>query len=132
MSQENVDVVRSFIEASGDVNVIMAALDPEIEWTPVQSDPEYQVHHGHADVRAWLASWSDAFPDLRWEPDRVLDAGGETVVALVSLLGRGEASGLDVGTAAYGVVFTVRAGKIVLIHEYPSSREALEAAGLSE
>ena len=52
----------------------IASLHPDIEWVPVQSDPEYSVHRGHDDVRAWLTSWVESFPDLRWALDRVRDA----------------------------------------------------------
>ena len=62
---------------------LMAILHPDIEWVPVQSDPEYSVHRGHDDVRAWLTSWAESFPDLRWELDRILDAGSDLVVAFV-------------------------------------------------
>jgi ketosteroid isomerase-like protein len=91
MSQENVALVRALIDASGrqDVDALMATLDPAVEWTPVEADPGYAVHRGHDDVRAWLTEWSEALPDLRWEADRLQDAGGETVVALVRMTGRG-------------------------------------------
>jgi ketosteroid isomerase-like protein len=43
MSRENAEVVRAAPDASsrGDVDAFLAALDPEIEWTPVESDPDY-------------------------------------------------------------------------------------------
>jgi ketosteroid isomerase-like protein len=134
MSQENVALVQALIDASGhqDVDALMATLDPAVEWTPVEADPGYAVHRGHDDVRAWLTEWSEAMPDMRWEADRLQDAGGETVVALVRMTGRGAASGAGVQTPAYGVIFTIRAGKIVRIAEYADPSRALEAAGLRE
>jgi ketosteroid isomerase-like protein len=134
MSSENVEAVRGFIEASGrgDLDALMAALDPTVEWTPVESDPDFAVHRGHDDVRGWLVEWAEALPDMRWEADRILDAGGEVVVALVRAVGRGAVSGLDVETPAYGTVFTVRSGKIVRIEEYADRKQALEAVGLRE
>jgi ketosteroid isomerase-like protein len=69
---------------------------------------------------------------LRWELDRVLDAGSDLVVAFVRLAGRSEATGIDLETPYYAVVFTVRSEKITRIHEYVDSQEALEAAGLRE
>src|SRR3954470_3755532 len=134
MSQENVAVVQGLIKASSraDLNALMATLDPAIEWTPVESDPAFAVHRGHDEVRAWLVEWSEAFPDLRWEAERILDAGGESVVALVRMAGRGAASGLDLGSPVYGVVFTIRSGKIVRIEEHADRHRALEAVGLRE
>jgi ketosteroid isomerase-like protein len=83
-------------------------------------------------VREWLVEWSEAFPDMRWEAERILDAGGESVVALVRMAGRGAASGLDLETPAYGVIFTIRSGKIVRIEEYADRHRALEVVGLRE
>jgi len=134
MSEENVEVVRRFCERDDQTNLdsLMASLHAEIEWVPVQSDPEYSVHRGHTDVRAWLTSWADAFPDLRWEIDRILDAGDDLVVAFVRLAGRSDATGIDLETPSYAVVFTLRGEKIARIHEYLDSQQALEAAGLRE
>jgi ketosteroid isomerase-like protein len=53
------------------------------------------------------------------------------VVAIGSLRGRGGASGLDVDTPTYGIVVTVREGKIVRLHEQ-TTEEALMAAGIAE
>jgi ketosteroid isomerase-like protein len=130
MSPENVELVRAALDASsrGDTDAFVAALDPAIEWTPVKDDPDYAVHRGLDGVGAWLIEWSEVFPDMRWEAERILDAGDEVVVALVRALGRGETTGADVGSQVYGVVFTVHSGKIVRIEE--SDREsALEAVG---
>ena len=134
MSEENVEIVREGLEnfRKNGLDSLMAILHPDIEWVPVQSDPEYSVHRGHDDVRAWLTSWAEAFPDFRWELDRILDAGNDLVVAFVRLAGRSEATGIDLETASYAVVFTLRGEKIARIHEYLDNKQALEAAGLSE
>jgi ketosteroid isomerase-like protein len=89
MSEENVEVVRRFCERDDQTSLesLMASLHPDIEWIPIESDPEYSVHRGHDDVRAWLTSWGESFPDLRWELDRILDAGSDLVVAFVRLAG---------------------------------------------
>jgi ketosteroid isomerase-like protein len=131
MSRENVERVRGALDASsrGDLDALIAALDPEIEWTPVESDPDFEVHRGHDDVRAWLMGWAEVFPDMRWEADRMLDGGGDVVVALGRLCGRGEASGAGTESQVYGIVFTLRSGKIAWVKE--TDREsALEAVGL--
>jgi ketosteroid isomerase-like protein len=133
MSQENVQLVRAALDASSrrDAEAFMAALDPAIEWTPVKDDPDYRVHRGLDDVAVWLTEWSEVFPDMRWEAERILDAGDDVVVALVRALGRGDATGAGVGTPVYGVVFTVRSGKIVRIEE-ADVETALKAVGLAE
>jgi ketosteroid isomerase-like protein len=131
MSREALELVRAALEASsaGDLDALMAALDPEIEWAPVEADPDYVVHRGLDDVRAWLVGWAEVFPDMRWEAERFLDAGGDVAVALGRLCGRGGSSGADTESQVYGIVFKVRSGKIVRVEE--TDREtALEAVGL--
>ncbi len=76
-------------------------------------------------------SWAESFPDLRRELDRILDAGSDLVVAFVRLAGRADTTGIDLKPRPT-LVFTLRGEKIVRIHEYLDSREALEAAGLRE
>jgi ketosteroid isomerase-like protein len=133
MSQENVEIVHAFLDAGcrGDSEAFMAALDPGIEWTPVKDDPDYRVHRGLDDVATWLAEWTEIFPDMRWEPERIVDAGGDLVVASVRALGRGDATGLEVGTVLYGVIFAVRDGRIVGIDE-SQAETVLEEMGLQE
>lgn len=133
MSQENVQLVRAFLDASslGEPEVFMAALDPAVEWTPVEEDPDFRVHRDLVDVAAWLAEWAAVFPDMRWEAERILDAGDDVVVALVRALGRGDATGADVETPTYAVVFTVKSGKIVRIDESQAD-PTLKALGLEE
>jgi ketosteroid isomerase-like protein len=129
MSQENVALVQELIDASKrrDVDALVATLDPAVEWTPVEAGSGYAVHRGHNDVRAWLTEGSQALADMPWEADRLEDGGGETVVALVRRAGRGDGE----QTPVTGVIFTVRAGKIMRIAEYADPSRALEAARLS-
>jgi ketosteroid isomerase-like protein len=108
----------------------MSALDPAIEWTPVKADPDFAVHRGLDDVAAWLTGWIEVFPDMRWDVERIIDAGDQ-VVALVRMRGRAETTGAEVGTQPYGVVFTVGSGKIVRIEE-TDTRTALKAVRLEE
>ena len=96
-----------------------------------QGRPDFRVHRGLEDVAAWLAEWSEVFPDMRWEAERIIDGGDDVAVAVVRALGRGDATGADVGSRAYAVVFTVRSGKIVRIDESQAAA-ALKAVGLEE
>jgi ketosteroid isomerase-like protein len=132
MSQENVALVQAFIDASGrrDLDALVATLDPAVEWTPVEAGSGYAVHRGRDDVRAWLDESSETLPNMRWEAERVRETGDETVVALVRMAGRGAASDVDVQNPAHGVLFTIRAGKIVRIAEYADPNRAFAAAGL--
>ena len=76
--------------------------------------------------------WAESFPDLRWELDRILDAGNDLVVAFVRMAGRSDATGIDLETPSYAVVFTLRGRRSRGSMNTSDSQEALEAAGLSE
>jgi hypothetical protein len=72
-------VVRRFCERDDRTSLDsqMAILHPDIEWVPVQSDPEYSVHRGHDDVRAsspksadvWLSGAGRARARQKPRPD---------------------------------------------------------------
>jgi ketosteroid isomerase-like protein len=132
MSSNSVEVVRVALEAAGrgDWEAFMGALAPGVVWTPVRGDPEFAVYRGIDAVRAWGNTWREAFPDLRWEAQRIIEASDDRVVAVVRLHGRGGASGAR-AEYTYGTVFSVQAGRIVGVHEHRTVRGALEAAGLA-
>ena len=131
MAEENVEIVRSAFEAivRGDVATFLDALDPDIEWKQVE---EPQARHGRTGVEEGIAQWVDIWENPRFEAEEYID-GGEHVILLMRLTGRGKESGADVSMSSYHC-FTVRRGKIVRMYEFgPGKRaEALEAAGLSE
>jgi ketosteroid isomerase-like protein len=133
MAREDVEVVRKALEATGrgDWPAFEEAMDPDIEWTPVPSDPSFEVYRGIEALRGWATSWLEAFPSMRWEAEELFDAGDGRVLAYVRLTGRGGSSGLET-EFSYGTVFTLRDGKIVKVREYPSRRQAHEAVGLPE
>jgi hypothetical protein len=59
------------------------------------------------------------------------DARNEMVVAPVRMLGGGDATAAEVGTQVYGVVFTVRSGKIVRVEE-AAAQTAFKIGGIQE
>ena len=57
-------------------------------------------------------------------------AKGDRVLVLVRFEGRDRASGTPATTFTGGQLFTLRAGKVVRLDLFTSTKEALEAAGL--
>jgi len=57
-----------------------------------------------------LADWSEVFPDMRWETERVLDAG-EILSSPWFVRSARPCHRLEVGTEPYGVIFAVRDGE---------------------
>lgn len=87
--------------------------------------------HGKAAMREYVQDWIDTFDEFRIEPVELIDAGEDTVVAVLRFGGRAKLSGVETDST-FGVVFTIRHGKIARGREYATREEALEAAGLHE
>ena len=124
MSQENVEIVRSFLIA--DVDEALPYADPGIVWNPIEELPT----QGHDAVRASLAHWKAEWDDYKVMPEEFADMG-DRVVVTVRLGGRGRGSGVEIDARFYDV-YTLRDGKIVGMDQFTERSEALEAAGLSE
>jgi ketosteroid isomerase-like protein len=136
MSQENVEIVRQFIEAarSGDVHAIEAFLavsDPGIEHTrlPAASGPE--TYCGHDGARRWFTDMADLWREWRNEIEELAEVAPNTVAARVRFIAVGRESGVPV-EAQLGLVCVLSEGKILRSRTYASGEEALEAVGLSE
>jgi ketosteroid isomerase-like protein len=132
MSQENVEVVEAGFQAldrSG-MESVFNLLAEEIEWDVRADLPDSDVYRGHEGVRKLFATFTDVMEDIWFEPEEFIEVGDQVVVPL-RWGGRGEGSGVRFEERE-AWIFTVHAGKIVRIKEYPTKPEALEAAGLSE
>jgi len=124
MSQENVEIVRRFVES--DLDEGWTDADPDIVWNPLEG-PQVQ---GPDAASASLARWESAWNEYEVIFEQFVDAGDRVLVTL-RVRGRGRGSGVEV-EARYHTVYTLRDGVIVRMDEYDVRSEALEAAGLSE
>jgi ketosteroid isomerase-like protein len=133
MSQENVEFVRKMFEAfnSEDIDEIVRFAHPElVVEIPAEVSAEPDVYHGPDGIRRYFSSFQDAMDEIRFEPERLWDAGESVVVAL-RLTARGRQTAILVEQRT-GAVWSVRDGKLVGVRAYPSVSEALQAAGLRE
>ena len=89
-------------------------------------------YRGHEGVRAYWRRWLQAWKDIQFEVDDVLDAGDEVVALIRDQRQWGRESGIATVMPPYGLVFTIRDGKVVRWRSYPSQESALEAVGLRE
>jgi ketosteroid isomerase-like protein len=103
-------------------------LDPEVEWNTFTFAPTWE-HRGHEGVRAWLEDVRGTFGELRIEPEEFVD-GGDTVVVVSTMRGRGTSSGIETDQPLVSV-WTFRDGKAVRHDSFQKRAEALEAAGLA-
>jgi ketosteroid isomerase-like protein len=138
MSEENVEIVRSMVEAlnaTGDPEAAYARLDPEVDfeisWRSGRDAPDFRVLHGIDEVRSAIGEIFEGFETTRFQVEKYVDAGDEVVVIL-ELLARPKGSAAEISTGRFGYVYTLREGKIVRVQDFPEPSEALEAAGLRE
>jgi ketosteroid isomerase-like protein len=87
--------------------------------------------HGKAAMRAYVQDWIDTFDGFRIEPVEVIEADRDVVVAVLRYGGRAKLSGIETDET-FGVVFTIRDGKIARGREYATREEAVEAGGRRE
>jgi ketosteroid isomerase-like protein len=131
MSQENVEIVRTSIEAYNrrDFDTAVQSFDTEIEWLfpPVLAGESCR---GPEEVRRLWEGLDEAFEDFQLEPQEFVDAG-DLVVVRSHFHGRGKESGIETEGRMHSVT-ALRDGRIVRIEYFNDWAEALEAAGLSE
>ena len=133
MSQENVEVVKAAYEAfaSGGLDSYLEHFTDDVVYRAVRDAPdEPGPIRGKEAVRAWLQKWIDMFDVFIFEPVELIDAGGDTVVAIERFGGRAKLSGART-EQIIGDVVTIRDGKIAEGHEYATREQALKAAGLA-
>jgi len=121
MSQENVEVVRRFLDL--EVEEALTYADPDIVWNPA----EEAAAQGHDAVRASLVRWKGEWDDYEMLPEEFEQMGDRVFVA-VSFRARGRASGIEVDARLYDV-YTLRDGKIIRMDQFTQRSEALQAAG---
>jgi ketosteroid isomerase-like protein len=113
-----------------DFDLILTANDdhsyeyrPSSDLLPPDMDTVYRGHEGY---RRFWRLWLDAFPDIRWEPEDILDFGDKTLVT-ARQTGRGGSSGIAVSERVFQL-FTYRRGLVIRQEDFLDRDEALEAA----
>ena len=132
MSQENVDLVRLAIDSINRGRLAMedTADDFEMDWSN-SVGPLKGVYRGVEQVNEVLQSFREAWDQLRWDIQEVMDLEGERVLLVNRVRMRGRTSHVEV--EATGIqIWTICNGKLASVKLYQSKAEALEAAGLSE
>jgi ketosteroid isomerase-like protein len=137
VSRQNVEIVRELLGAFArrDHERAFDFYDPNIEWdasAAADINPDIaRVYHGHDGVRAYWRGWLSAWRDISFEVQDVLDAGDEVVALIFNQRQWGRHSGIETESRPYGLVFTIRNGKVVRWRALNDHQSALKAAGLS-
>ena len=135
MSQENVGVVQAATDAFArdGVDGWLEYFTDDVDYRAAEGaiDDRGPIH-GKDALRAYAEDWTEMFDDVRFEPVEVIDAGDDTVIAVMRISGRPKGTSAEALTLSVAGVNTIRDGKIARSREYWTREEALEAAGLSE
>ena len=131
MSQENVEIVRSYFEAwnAGDMQVVRELHDPDVIFRTVKDWPEQGPFVGRDAVLRFMRQLRET-----WDADRLEVIGDPIDVAdrvVVRFIWTGEGHGPQ-HNLEMTHLFTVRGGRIRGHEFFWDHAEALDAMGLSE
>jgi uncharacterized protein len=112
----------------GDLDWIVAHLDPEITWEDAEDVPDARTYEGIGEVRHYLESFAHHWEEIRFEPQEVLE-GDDVVLADCRLVGRGLASGAEVDAEVIHV-WNMRRFKVLRVRTFFDRGEAAAAAGI--
>jgi ketosteroid isomerase-like protein len=116
-----------------DFDVVLLGFDPAIEYRPSADlmPPDLEpVSYGHDGFLRLWRYWLDAFEDIRWEPEEMLDLGDRFLVT-AQQRGHGSGSGVAVSEAVFQL-YNLRRGLVVQQQDFLDRSQALEAAGVGK
>ncbi len=141
MSEENVEIVRSALDAinafnrgelSGEAAADLA--DPQIEfhWHGERTMPDLSQHlRGVPQFIGFWEQYRSAFADLVLEPLEFIEGPDDRVLTPIRQSGRGRESGVPIEIHFFQV-WTIRDGNVRKGELFRHRADALEAAGLGE
>jgi ketosteroid isomerase-like protein len=129
MSESPVAVVSALFERinSGDVESALELLTPDVVFVvPPDASAEPDTYEGHDGARRYFNGFDGVLAEVRFEPSELEQVSDDSVLADVSLAGRGAATGIPVAQTTF-VLLTVRDGLVSWIMPYADRAAALEA-----
>jgi ketosteroid isomerase-like protein len=134
MSQENVKMVKAFVEAhnaGGESFLDFLAADVEIR-PDASRFPDAKPFRGREEYGRYVADIEENWEGGgRVEIKEIFPVGDDQVVVRTDWGGKGRASGIDL-RASLSSICTIRDRQVTKIEFFFDHAEALEAAGLSE
>jgi ketosteroid isomerase-like protein len=115
----------------GDVEWIAAQAHPDVEFINPPYALEPGTRTGIEGVRNAFRNMLDAFEELRFESERVIDLG-DRVIALGMWTGRGKGSRYRFDPLPYAFLITLRDGQLIRYEWFNEHAEALAAAGIEQ
>ena len=116
-----------------DFDLVLVGWDPAGEYHPSADlmPPDLEaVFYGHDGYRKLWRYWLDAFEDIRWDPEEVLDFGDRLLVT-AQQRGHGSGSGVAVSEPVFQL-FELRRGLVIRQEDFVDRSKALEAVALRD
>ena len=130
MSRENVELLRRGFTAlnHSDLEVFLATVHPEVEFTSLIAEAEGQTFRGHDGVRRWWQEVVLPLGGLHGEPEEIRDLGDSALARVVATY---RPRGVEVPQTIW-IIVRYRDGMAIWWQFFRTQADALEAAGLSE
>jgi ketosteroid isomerase-like protein len=129
MTAENVELIRElYRRVQADGAFPDELLDDEIEYVNPPTAVEPGTHRGRDAFHAAVGRVQEAFGETSIELDELIDAGDD-VVALLTFVVKGSASGLE-RRQPQGHVWTLRDRKAIRFRWFNDPAQALAASGV--
>lgn len=113
----------------GDVEALVAEAHPDVTFVNPPYALERGTRHGAEGFRTGMQNMLDAFDELRFDPERMIDLG-DRVVGIGTWTGRGRESSYRFEPAPFAFLVTLEDGLIIRYEWFAEHAEALRAAGL--
>lgn len=133
MSKEIIDRLRAGLDTFNRTGQIESdVFDPDVQMIQASSIVDtagtFQGRQGLIDA---LGELREAFDDMSFEAEDVVEAPDGRLVMFIRIRGRGKGSGIEMDNAIAWLL-TLRDDKIARLVVFEERDDALEAAGLSE
>jgi len=138
MSQENVEIVRGFIEAYGPSDLAptdwrrFAAdfFEPDADYYPVRKFPEARPCHGVEEIARFLADFRDVWDRYEFAVKKLIPVGDDRVFVHSMIRAEGRESGVKLDGDLYHCIW-LRQGRAFRWEDHLTLKGALRAFGLS-
>ena len=104
--------------------------DFQMDWSN-SIGPIKGIYRGREQVMEVWQTFREAWDEVQWDPQEIVDLGGERVLVVNRVRMRGRASGAVV-EAMGAQVWTARNSRLASVKLFQSKADALKAVGLSE
>jgi ketosteroid isomerase-like protein len=134
MSQENVELVRRFVDATNrrDADAFVANLSPDVEWEDsLFWTQRARTYRGKVGVRKWFNEIQEPWESLHLEVEEITDASDGRLFVEFAITARGKESGAETQFRFWTVTW-IADGKVTGRKSFHDRAEALDAAGLRE